>query len=37
MLNKVINTKADQKDLTLSNTLAKQMAEKLLQSADDYF
>jgi len=37
LLKKVINTQADQQDLTLSNTLAKQMAEKLLQSADDYF
>ncbi len=37
LLNTVINTPADQQGYTLSNTLAKQQAKKLLQSADDYF
>lgn len=37
LLNKVLDAKTEQKDLTLSNTLAKQKAKKLLQSADEYF
>ncbi len=37
LLNTVINAQADQKGLTLSNTLAQQQAKRLLQSADDYF
>jgi len=37
LLNTVINTDAEQDNLTLNNTLAKQMAETLLQSADEYF
>ncbi len=37
LLNKVKNAQAAQDKLTLSNTLAQQMATKLLESADDYF
>lgn len=37
LLNTVLNTDAEQDKLTLNNTLAKQMAESLLQSADEYF
>ncbi len=37
LLNIVIKAQANQEGLTLSNTLAKQRAEKLLQSADEYF
>ena len=37
LLNKVIDAQADQKELTLSNTLAQQQAKKLLDSADEYF
>jgi len=33
----VMNTQAEQNGLTLTNTLAQQMATGLLQSADDYF
>lgn len=37
LLTTVINAQADQQGFTLSNTLAKQQAKRLLQSADDYF
>ena len=37
LLNRVINAQADQQGFTLSNTLAKQQAKRLLKSADDYF
>lgn len=37
LLNKVMSASAEQDKLTLSNTLAKQMAKKLLKSAGDYF
>lgn len=37
LLNKVIDTQAKQEELTLSNTLAQQQAQVLLESADEYF
>ena len=37
LLKTVINTQTKQEGLTLSNTLAQQLAISLLQSADDYF
>jgi len=37
LLKTVINTQTKQEGLTLSNTLAQQLAVRLLQSADDYF
>jgi len=37
LLQTVINSQAKQDGLTLSNTLAQQLAKSLLQSADDYF
>ncbi|MCK5829528.1 MAG: hypothetical protein KAH20_04435 [Methylococcales bacterium] len=37
LLNKVIDAKAEQNELTLSNILAQQQAKKLLESADEYF
>lgn len=37
LLNTVINAQAEKEGLTLSNILAQQQAETLLQSADDYF
>ncbi len=37
LLNEVVNSPTDVGGLTLSNTLAKQEAERLLASSDDYF
>jgi hypothetical protein len=37
LLNEVMNAPAEANGLTLSNTLAKQEAERLLATADDYF
>ncbi len=37
LLKTVLNAKVQYKGLTLSNTLARQQAKKLLQTADDYF
>jgi len=37
ILNEVLTAKAEYPELTLANTLAKQQAKELLDSADDYF